>query len=83
MACTIAFRVPVDLALSFSLQLVLVIGDFHIPYRAHSLPPQFKKLLVKGVGGVATIEVLHGISLRVLPNVYPGARQDTAHSVHG
>ena len=29
------------------LQLVLVIGDFHIPHRAHSLPPQFKKLLVR------------------------------------
>ncbi|CAI7995964.1 Vacuolar protein sorting-associated protein 29 [Geodia barretti] len=28
--------------------LVLVIGDFHIPYRASSLPPQFKKLLVPG-----------------------------------
>ncbi|XP_065889692.1 vacuolar protein sorting-associated protein 29-like [Dysidea avara] len=28
--------------------LVLVIGDFHIPHRQHSLPPQFKKLLVPG-----------------------------------
>lgn len=28
--------------------LVLVIGDFHIPHRAHTLPPQFKKLLVPG-----------------------------------
>lgn len=29
------------------MQLVLVIGDLHIPHRAHSLPPQFKKLLVR------------------------------------
>ena len=28
------------------LQLVLVIGDLHIPHRAHSLPAQFKELLV-------------------------------------
>ncbi|KAF8578477.1 Metallo-dependent phosphatase [Ramaria rubella] len=28
--------------------LVLVIGDFHIPYRTHDLPPKFKKLLVPG-----------------------------------
>ena len=29
-------------------QLVLVIGDFHVPHRTSSLPPQFKKLLVPG-----------------------------------
>lgn len=29
-------------------QLVLVIGDTHIPYRCHSLPAKFKKLLVPG-----------------------------------
>lgn len=29
-------------------QLVLVIGDTHIPYRTHSLPAKFKKLLVPG-----------------------------------
>lgn len=28
--------------------LVLVIGDTHIPYRSHSLPGKFKKLLVPG-----------------------------------
>ncbi|OTF75023.1 Calcineurin-like phosphoesterase domain containing protein, partial [Euroglyphus maynei] len=28
--------------------LVLVIGDFHIPYRKHSLPNKFKKLLIPG-----------------------------------
>ncbi|KAF8479368.1 Metallo-dependent phosphatase-like protein [Gautieria morchelliformis] len=28
--------------------LVLVIGDFHIPYRTHDLPAKFKKLLVPG-----------------------------------
>ncbi|KAK9766967.1 Vacuolar protein sorting-associated protein 29 [Basidiobolus ranarum] len=28
--------------------LVLVIGDLHIPYRAHDLPQKFKKLLVPG-----------------------------------
>ncbi|GJJ08493.1 Vacuolar protein sorting-associated protein 29 [Clathrus columnatus] len=28
--------------------LVLVIGDFHIPYRVHDLPLKFKKLLVPG-----------------------------------
>ncbi len=26
--------------------LVLVIGDMHIPHRATTLPPEFKKLLV-------------------------------------
>jgi len=28
--------------------LVLVLGDTHIPYRSHSLPSKFKKLLVPG-----------------------------------
>ncbi|PAA91568.1 hypothetical protein BOX15_Mlig030675g1 [Macrostomum lignano] len=28
--------------------LVLVIGDFHVPYRAQALPAKFKKLLVPG-----------------------------------
>ena len=28
------------------LQLVLVLGDLHIPHRQHSLPAKFKKLLV-------------------------------------
>jgi hypothetical protein len=28
--------------------LVLVIGDLHIPNRAHDLPAKFKKLLVSG-----------------------------------
>eukprot|EP01098_Paradermamoeba_levis_P000937 TRINITY_DN1105_c0_g1_i1.p1 TRINITY_DN1105_c0_g1~~TRINITY_DN1105_c0_g1_i1.p1 ORF type:complete len:187 (-),score=43.81 TRINITY_DN1105_c0_g1_i1:25-585(-) len=28
--------------------LVLIIGDIHVPHRAHDLPPQFKKLLVPG-----------------------------------
>ncbi|KDN36293.1 Metallo-dependent phosphatase [Tilletiaria anomala UBC 951] len=28
--------------------LVLVIGDLHLPYRAHDLPQRFKKLLVPG-----------------------------------
>lgn len=32
----------------YLLQLVLVIGDFHIPYRKHSLPSKFKKLLIPG-----------------------------------
>ncbi|CAH3110718.1 unnamed protein product, partial [Porites lobata] len=27
-------------------QLVLVLGDLHIPHRQHSLPAKFKKLLV-------------------------------------
>eukprot|EP01120_Amphizonella_sp_Union-15-10_P011508 TRINITY_DN489_c0_g1_i1.p1 TRINITY_DN489_c0_g1~~TRINITY_DN489_c0_g1_i1.p1 ORF type:complete len:192 (-),score=35.67 TRINITY_DN489_c0_g1_i1:55-630(-) len=26
--------------------LILVLGDLHIPHRAHDIPPQFKKLLV-------------------------------------
>ena len=30
-----------------SLQLVLLVGDLHIPYRASGIPPQFKKLLVR------------------------------------
>ena len=29
-------------------QLVLVVGDLHIPHRANSLPTKFKKLLVPG-----------------------------------
>lgn len=29
-------------------QLVLVVGDLHIPHRANSLPNKFKKLLVPG-----------------------------------
>jgi len=28
--------------------LVLLIGDLHIPFRAHDLPPKFRKLLVPG-----------------------------------
>ncbi len=32
----------------FLLQLVLVVGDLHIPHRANSLPNKFKKLLVPG-----------------------------------
>ncbi|KAK9719217.1 Vacuolar protein sorting-associated protein 29 [Basidiobolus ranarum] len=28
--------------------LVLILGDLHIPYRAHDLPQKFKKLLVPG-----------------------------------
>ena len=31
-----------------SWQLVLVIGDTHVPHRCHSLPAKFKKLLVPG-----------------------------------
>lgn len=30
------------------LQLVLVLGDLHIPHRCSSLPAKFKKLLVPG-----------------------------------
>merc|ERR1711879_1105804 len=30
----------------FTMVLVLVLGDLHIPHRAHSLPAKFKKLLV-------------------------------------
>lgn len=30
------------------LQLVLVLGDLHIPHRCSSLPSKFKKLLVPG-----------------------------------
>lgn len=29
-------------------QLVLVLGDLHIPHRCSSLPPKFKKLLLPG-----------------------------------
>lgn len=32
----------------FSMVLVLVIGDLHIPHRIHDLPAKFKKLLVPG-----------------------------------
>lgn len=30
------------------MQLVLVLGDLHIPHRCNSLPARFKKLLVPG-----------------------------------
>ena len=32
----------------FARQLVLVLGDLHIPHRSSSLPAKFKKLLVPG-----------------------------------
>lgn len=32
----------------FTFQLVLVLGDLHIPHRCNSLPAKFKKLLVPG-----------------------------------
>lgn len=32
----------------YFLQLVLVLGDLHIPHRCSSLPAKFKKLLVPG-----------------------------------
>lgn len=32
----------------FFFQLVLVLGDLHIPHRCNSLPAKFKKLLVPG-----------------------------------
>jgi predicted phosphodiesterase len=34
--------------LSRVLQLVLLLGDLHIPHRCNSLPSRFKKLLVPG-----------------------------------
>lgn len=33
---------------SFSMVLVLIIGDLYIPHRAHDLPSKFRKLLVPG-----------------------------------
>ena len=30
-----------------NIQLVLVIGDFHLPHRARDLPEEFRELLVK------------------------------------
>ncbi|KAJ1032967.1 hypothetical protein NDA16_000246 [Ustilago loliicola] len=46
--------------------LVLVIGDLHIPFRAHDLPAKFKKLLVPGkiqqiicTGNVCNTDYLH------------------------
>lgn len=30
----------------FNAQLVLVIGDLHIPYRAHDIPAEFKSMFV-------------------------------------
>lgn len=34
--------------INFFFQLVLVLGDLHIPHRCNSLPGKFKKLLVPG-----------------------------------
>jgi vacuolar protein sorting-associated protein 29 len=31
-----------------NIKLVLVIGDFHVPYRSFGLPKRFKSLLVPG-----------------------------------
>lgn len=46
--------------------MVLVIGDLHIPFRAHDLPAKFKKLLVPGkiqqiicTGNVCNTDYLH------------------------
>ncbi|KAN0061844.1 Vacuolar protein sorting-associated protein 29 [Thecaphora frezii] len=46
--------------------LVLVIGDLHVPFRAHDLPSKFKKLLVPGkiqqiicTGNVCNTDYLH------------------------
>lgn len=48
------------------IMLVLVIGDLHIPFRAHDLPAKFKKLLVPGkiqqiicTGNVCNTDYLH------------------------
>lgn len=38
----------IDFTSTFFFQLVLVLGDLHIPHRCNSLPGKFKKLLVPG-----------------------------------
>merc|ERR1712226_793606 len=53
-------------------ELVLIIGDFHIPRRAHDLPDPFKELLIPGriqhtvctgnVGNKDTLEWLKSLS---------------------
>lgn len=45
MACLCSLTL--DLVLRFVLQLVLVIGDLHVPHRSNSVPAKFKKLLVR------------------------------------
>ena len=43
-------------------QLVLLIGDMHVPHRANSIPPKFKKLLVR-----ATIVIILIMTMRQVP----------------
>ncbi|GAA6012318.1 hypothetical protein JCM10207_002802 [Rhodosporidiobolus poonsookiae] len=56
--------------------LVLVIGDLHIPTRAHDLPPKFKKLLVPGKIGqiVSTGNVTDRETWDYLRSVAPDLR---------
>jgi hypothetical protein len=64
-------------------QLVLVIGDLHIPHRAHDLPQKFKKLLVRCL-------FLYRSDSRSDPSgtghdillFFKGSWQDPAHSLH-
>lgn len=51
LSCTeFTFQEDADKSLFFCVffQLVLVLGDLHIPHRCNSLPNRFKKLLVPG-----------------------------------
>ena len=49
-----------------------MIGDFHIPHRQHSLPPQFKKLLVSWLRTCTPLIISCGA----------GTGQDTARDLH-
>lgn len=56
--------------------LVLLIGDFHIPHRAHDLPEKFKKMLQPGkiqhilcTGNLCSKEVYQFLK-KVAPNVH-------------
>lgn len=40
-------------------QLVLVVGDSHIPHRAAEIPEKFQKMLVRGLESLS-MEVLMG-----------------------
>jgi hypothetical protein len=45
----------------FTMVLVLIIGDLHIPMRCHDLPAKFKKLLVR------PLRVIETSPLRLIP----------------
>jgi hypothetical protein len=63
-----------DRVVSAVKQLVLVIGDLHIPHRATNLPPKFKKLLVRS-------RLVNTLTHHCALQTISGAWQDSTYSV--